>query len=192
MTGRAEGLGPFAEPVVPARAGAGREAAARAKAGRATPFAELFAQELLEGAAAAAGAAARSLAFSAHASQRMRRTGFAPSPAEVAQLSAAVERVAARGGRQCLAVAPGAVYLVDVSTRTVVTVVTPGRMGEGVFTGIDSAVFTDAAGPVRQAGAVSPTQAAGAIAPVVARAPGAGVRGFETIDMSDKKEAVAP
>ncbi|MBX6351122.1 MAG: hypothetical protein IRZ11_06395 [Clostridia bacterium] len=157
--GAAHGLAPkAARPEVQGRGGAS--------------FADVFRRELAAGDARPAEPPARPLVFSAHAAARMRQAGRAPSPAEVAELSAALARVAARGGRQCIAVLPDAVYLVHVPTRTVVTVVTAGRMGEGVFTGIDSAVFTGAAGLDRQAGARPPVRDAN--------------------EGTDLKEAVAP
>lgn len=60
---------------------------------------------------------------------------------EMERLGSAIDRVGERGGRDALVLLGSLAMVVNVPSRTVLTVVTPGRRGEGVFTNIDSAVI---------------------------------------------------
>lgn len=85
-------------------------------------------------------APAAGLRLSAHAAERLSQAGLQPAAADWDELGRAVGRVAARGGRQALVLWGSCALVVAVPDRTVVTAVSAARMGEHVFTGIDSAV----------------------------------------------------
>ncbi|MBX6722709.1 MAG: hypothetical protein IRY92_05685, partial [Dactylosporangium sp.] len=124
--------------------GRGRPAGKARESGAAT-FAGAFAEALQ-----------RELVLSAHAGERLRQAGLSWGEPEASALGAAVAKAAAKGSRQCLAVSGQAAYVVHVPTRTVITVVTGDRMREGIFTGIDSTVFTGTGGLDRNAGTPAP------------------------------------
>lgn len=155
-------------------------------------FADVLSQALASGQARRDGghdpAATGSLRLSAHAAERLRQAGLPFGEPEARALEEAVARVASRGGRECVAVTPRAAYVVHIPSGTVVTAITGQRMREGVFTGIDSAVFVRDAGLDRQAGAPAPRiDGSGAIATPVAREDGVTGNGTH-----QTKEAVAP
>lgn len=79
--------------------------------------------------------------FSGHASQRMLAAGVMLGRPEMERLGSAIDRVGERGGRDALVLLGSLAMVVNVPSRTVLTVVTPDRRGEGVFTNIDSAVI---------------------------------------------------
>jgi len=79
--------------------------------------------------------------FSGHASQRLLAAGIAFGRPEMERLRSAIDRVGERGGRDALVLLGSVAMVVNVPSRTVVTVVPPDRRGEGVFTNIDSAVI---------------------------------------------------
>ncbi len=81
------------------------------------------------------------LRFSRHAEERLRAGGRSLSAAELAGVAEAVDRAAAKGGREALVVTGDLALVVDVRDRTVVTVVEAARMRDHVFTRIDSAVL---------------------------------------------------
>lgn len=77
--------------------------------------------------------------FSAHAQQRMANLSFGAS--DLQRLEAAVDRVAAKGGRESLVLMEDIAFVVSVPNRTVITAVDRQRAQENVFTQIDSAVI---------------------------------------------------
>jgi flagellar operon protein len=85
--------------------------------------------------------AAPPLRLSAHAAERLRRAGLTLGPEALQRVDAAVARAAARGGQNALVLMGSLALIVSVANRTVVTAVDGARMGQGVFTGIDSAVI---------------------------------------------------
>jgi len=95
------------------------------------------------------------LRVSQHAQQRLRSAGLDAAALEA--VGQAVERVAAKGGRESLVVYGDAAFVVNIPSRTLVTVIPATRMREQVFTNIDSAILvnphdsTSGAGPAWEA-----------------------------------------
>jgi len=83
----------------------------------------------------------RQLAFSAHALDRLRIRNIRLTQDDIARIESAVNKVAAKGGRDSLVIYKEIAYVVSISNRTVITAVDMARMNDHVFTQIDSAVF---------------------------------------------------
>jgi flagellar operon protein len=79
--------------------------------------------------------------FSAHALERLRMRNIRLSQDDLVRIGNAVDKVAAKGGRESLVVYKNTAYVVSVTNRTVITAVDTARMHDHVFTQIDSAVF---------------------------------------------------
>jgi flagellar operon protein len=94
-----------------------------------------------QGFAAALQQALQPLRLSAHAAQRLRQAGISLDEATLSRANAAVAAAAAKGSQTALVLVHSLAFVVSVPTRTVVTVIDGARMGQGVFTGIDSAVI---------------------------------------------------
>jgi flagellar operon protein len=90
------------------------------------------------------------LRLSAHAAERLRQAGLSLSPEDVRRAEAAVAAAGSKGGQTALVLLGSLALVVSVPNRTVVTAIDGARMGQGVFTGIDSAVI--ARGPVPDGG----------------------------------------
>lgn len=82
-----------------------------------------------------------SVTFSAHALERLRSRNIRLTQEDMTRLGTAIDRVAAKGGRESLVVYRDTAYLVSVKNRTVITAVDKAHMNDHVFTNIDSAVF---------------------------------------------------
>jgi flagellar operon protein len=123
------------QPVGPVGSGS---AAAPARTERGAGFADAFQQALSP------------LRLSAHAAERLRQSGISLGPEAMASANAAVAAAAAKGSQSALVLLGKLALVVSVPNRTVVTVVDGARMGQGVFTGIDSAVIAE--GPVPTGG----------------------------------------
>jgi len=85
--------------------------------------------------------AQRQVTFSAHALDRLRHRNIRLTPDDIARIEHAVQKLAAKGGRESLVLFKDIAFVVSISNRTVITAVDTARMNEHVFTGIDSAVF---------------------------------------------------
>jgi flagellar operon protein len=81
------------------------------------------------------------LALSAHAKDRIERREIPFDGPVAARLEAAVDRAAAKGGRESLVLVDDTAFVVSVRNRTVITAVDRARMRDQVFTNIDSAVI---------------------------------------------------
>jgi flagellar operon protein len=79
--------------------------------------------------------------FSAHAAERMRARNIRLTQDDLARLGTAVDKVAAKGGRESLVVYKDTAYVISIKNRTVITAVDTANMQDHVFTKIDSAVF---------------------------------------------------
>jgi flagellar operon protein len=84
--------------------------------------------------------------FSAHAVRRLESRGIRLDQADVAAIESAVDRAAAKGGRDSLMLAAGYAMVVNIPSRTVVTAFDQEQLRENVVTNIDSAVFVDSGG----------------------------------------------
>jgi flagellar operon protein len=83
----------------------------------------------------------RGLALSGHAKDRIERREIPFDGLVAARLEAAVDRAAAKGGRESLVLVDDTAFVVSVRNRTVITAVDRARMRDQVFTNIDSAVI---------------------------------------------------
>jgi flagellar operon protein len=81
------------------------------------------------------------LKFSAHARERLNLRNINLSPGDIARITDAVNKAAAKGARQSLLVMDNQAFIVSVTNRTVITALDGGSMKENVFTNIDSAVI---------------------------------------------------
>ena len=84
--------------------------------------------------------------FSAHAQARLRSRNIQFSKDELDRINTAVNKVAAKGGKEALFLVKSAQgqqtgLLVSVKNRVVITAVDEASMKENVFTNIDSAAF---------------------------------------------------
>jgi len=78
-----------------------------------------------------------------HAEERMGREGLQMDAAQTRRVKDAMTRLADRGAEQSLLLIDDLAMIVNVRNRTLVTVVSGERRGDGVFTDIDSAVIAD-------------------------------------------------
>jgi flagellar operon protein len=81
------------------------------------------------------------LKFSAHAKERLALRNIRLSEEDMARITDAVNKAAAKGARQSLLVMDQLAFIVSVTNRTVITALDGGSMKENVFTNIDSAVI---------------------------------------------------
>jgi flagellar operon protein len=81
---------------------------------------------------------------SAHARQRLAQQNVPVDAALLSRLGEATDRAAEKGSRESLMILGGVGFIVNVPNRTVKTAVAAGRMQEGIFTNIDSAVLKEA------------------------------------------------
>jgi flagellar operon protein len=78
--------------------------------------------------------------FSNHAVERMRQRGISFSPDTMERISRAVDKAQAKGAKDTLVLADDSAMIVNVNSRTVVTVMDKQNLKENVFTNIDSTV----------------------------------------------------
>jgi flagellar operon protein len=79
--------------------------------------------------------------LSLHARERLRERNIVLADADMRRISAAADKLASKGGRDALVVMDKVGLILDVPRRTVVTAIERQRLGENVFTNIDSAIF---------------------------------------------------
>ena len=79
--------------------------------------------------------------FSQHAKERLQLRNIQLGQAELAKLSTAVEKAAAKGARESLVLMDNIALVVSVKNRTVITAVDGDSLKNNVFTNIDSAVI---------------------------------------------------
>lgn len=117
-----------AAPTAPAQAArAGRSAAAPG-------FDALLGSKLAE--------APQPVRWSAHAVQRLGQRQLAVTPEMQQRLEGAVDRLAAKGGREAIVMMDKLAVVVSVTNRTVITAVDQDGMKDQVFTNIDSAAIS--------------------------------------------------
>lgn len=87
-------------------------------------------------------AAAGALRWSAHAVQRLSQRQIAITPEMQQRLESAVDKLAAKGGRESIVLVDRMAFVVSVTNRTVITAVDQAGMRDQVFTNIDSAVLS--------------------------------------------------
>jgi flagellar operon protein len=81
--------------------------------------------------------------FSAHAQERMATRNVNLDQVELGRVNHAVDRLAAKGGRNALVVGDQYALIVNVPSRTVITAMPRGQMHDNVVTNIDSTVFVE-------------------------------------------------
>lgn len=113
--------------------------AAPARAGRPQGAAAPGFDALLQG--SLGGAAPAPVRWSSHAVQRLAQRQLAVTPDMQGRLEGAVERLAAKGGREGVVLMDRVACVVSVTNRTVITAVDRDAMKEQVFTNIDSAAL---------------------------------------------------
>lgn len=80
--------------------------------------------------------------WSAHAVQRLGQRQIAVTPEMQQRLEGAVDRLAAKGGREAIVMMDKLAVVVSVTNRTVITAVDQDGMKDQVFTNIDSAAIS--------------------------------------------------
>ena len=81
------------------------------------------------------------LKFSNHAAKRLEQRGIELGSRQLAQISNAVDKAAAKGSKESLILMKDMALIVSVANRTVVTALDGSSMKDNVFTQIDSAVI---------------------------------------------------
>jgi flagellar operon protein len=81
------------------------------------------------------------LTFSRHAQKRLDMRGISFTPDGLKRVEKAVDKAAEKGSRDALIMAGELAMVVNVASKTVVTVMNRDSMTESVVTNIDSAVF---------------------------------------------------
>jgi flagellar operon protein len=115
-------------------------AAATRPAGRTAAVAEPGFEGILAGRLRQAEAPG-AVRWSAHAVQRLSQREISVTPGMQQRLEGAVDRLAAKGGRESVVLMDRMAFVVSVSNRTVITAVDQTGMRDQVFTNIDSAVL---------------------------------------------------
>lgn len=82
------------------------------------------------------------LRWSAHAVQRLSQREISITPEMQQRLEGAVDKLAAKGGRESVVLMDRMAFVVSVANRTVITAVDQAGMRDQVFTNIDSAVLS--------------------------------------------------
>ena len=83
----------------------------------------------------------KELTFSRHASKRLEMRGISITPQGLERIESAVDRASSKGSRDAVVMAGSLALVVNVPSRTVVTVMDSENMNESIVTNIDSAVF---------------------------------------------------
>jgi flagellar operon protein len=126
-------------PVAPVGAVAGTApatAAGRARDVAAPGFEGMLADRLRP------AASSQPVRWSAHAVQRLSQREIAVTPDVQQRLEGAIDRLAAKGGRESVVLMDRMALVVSVQNRTVITAVDQAAMRDQVFTNIDSAVLS--------------------------------------------------
>lgn len=79
--------------------------------------------------------------FSRHAAKRLDMRGISFTPQGIERISNAIDRAAGKDSRDSLVIAGELALVVNVPSRTVLTVMNRDSMQESIVTNIDSAVF---------------------------------------------------
>lgn len=79
--------------------------------------------------------------LSAHAQKRLVERNIVLGPAEMAKISQAVQRAAAKGAQDSLLIYGDLALIANIKNNTVVTAIDGQNLQQHVFTNIDSAVF---------------------------------------------------
>lgn len=83
------------------------------------------------------------LTFSAHALNRLEQRNIDLTSENKQKLETAVDKIAAKGGKESLIMMQNVAYLVNVQNRTVITAMDQTSTNDNVFTNIDSAMVIE-------------------------------------------------
>lgn len=125
------------QPLQPA--GAIRPRTPGAVASQAAPATDISFRQLLDDTLRTGGG----VKFSAHAVRRLESRGITLGPRDVAAIEQAVDRAAAKGGRDSLVLSADYAMVVNIPSRTVITAFDQQQLQENVVTNIDNAVFVN-------------------------------------------------
>lgn len=76
-----------------------------------------------------------------HAKQRLEKRDIRLTDSDIGKIGEAINRVAAKGGKESLIMYKDTAFVVNVQNRTIITAVDQQSMKENVFTNIDSAMI---------------------------------------------------
>ncbi len=79
--------------------------------------------------------------FSQHAQQRLKLRNIQMSAQEIQKINGGLEKVSRKGAKESLMVMGDLAMIVNVPSKTVITVMDGQSMKENVFTNIDSAII---------------------------------------------------
>lgn len=79
--------------------------------------------------------------LSTHAAKRLSERKIDFNGEEYAKVKEAMNKIAAKGGKNSLIISDKAAYIVDIANKKVVTAVDKDSLSENVFTKIDSTLF---------------------------------------------------
>ena len=127
---------PSIAPLGPVTGAAAAKAPARGGAPAAAGFDQILSKKLQPSEASGA------LRWSAHAVQRLSQRQIPITPEVQQRLEGAVDKLAAKGGRESIVLVDRMAFVVSVTNRTVITAVDQAGMRDQVFTNIDSAVLS--------------------------------------------------
>lgn len=84
---------------------------------------------------------ADTITFSSHCQKRLEQNNIHLDQIQLTKLNHAVDKAADKGSRESCVIMEDKVFIVNIPSRTVKTVVESQRMKDSVFTNIDSAVI---------------------------------------------------
>lgn len=79
--------------------------------------------------------------ISHHAGLRMQQRGIELKPEQLAKISSAIDKAAAKGAKESLILMDSMAMIVNVQSKTIVTAIDGEAMKDNLFTQIDSAVI---------------------------------------------------
>lgn len=82
-----------------------------------------------------------SIKFSSHCQKRLEQNNIRLDQQQMDKLNSAVDKAEVKGSRESCVIMEDMVFIVNIASRTVKTVVDGQRMKDNVFTNIDSAVI---------------------------------------------------
>lgn len=83
------------------------------------------------------------LKFSSHAMKRLNDRSINMDSDEFLKLRGALDKLKTKGGRDSLVLTSKAAYIMDVPNSTIVTAMDKSKLGENVFTKIDSTLILE-------------------------------------------------
>lgn len=116
------------QPIIPV-GGSGETTPIRGSAQPGVSFQQILQQEI------------NGVKFSQHAQQRLKLRNIQMSVQEIQKINGGLEKVSRKGAKESLMVMGDLAMIVNVPSKTVITVMDGQSMKENVFTNIDSAII---------------------------------------------------